>query len=470
MLLQYLFPPEVEEDNPNIVLHYLYYGVLVSFVLCILVAGYFGFLAIQDRFLQKNLIAGFVYNLLMAILFAIGLIHLHRGRFQQVLKFIVLLGLSGIALSAIIFGDGFYDVTFAFIFSLLAVSGPFISKRSLYLIGAVGILIIVISYYVAWSNPALGHFPPPTIAKLTRYLSAIIIATLFLQATIDQLRLKSDLLELRQQELEKKQAELTEFQNKLIQLVEERTAELLKAKTEAEKASKSKSTFLANISHELRTPLNAIIGYSEMIEEDSILQNDRQQLAEDARKIKGAGNHLLKLINNILDLSKIEEQELQIHAEVVHLNTIVDEVLFFIMPLLENNNNRFHLEEQDENIMLWADPLRVKQILLNLLSNAAKFTENGEIHLRLSSDVAGKEEFAQIEIKDSGIGIDRSKLDDIFIPFHQIENVLTRKYTGTGLGLSLTKHLIELMHGSIIVESNPGQGSTFTVLIPLYNR
>ena len=240
---------------------------------------------------------------------------------------------------------------------------------------------------------------------------------------------------------------------------------LQQAKEAAESASRSKSAFLANMSHELRTPLNAIIGYSEMLEEDA-LELGQEDFVPDLQKIRKAGRHLLELINDILDLSKIEAGKMDIFVEAFPVNALIEEVKATIAPIVNKNNNKLKITG-DLSGEMQADKTKVRQTLFNLLSNAAKFTENGTITLHTMREQMGAEgEWIQFQVKDTGIGMTPSQIETLFEPFTQADATTTRKYGGTGLGLAISRRFCNIMGGDIMVESVENQGSTFTVFLP----
>jgi signal transduction histidine kinase/CheY-like chemotaxis protein len=231
---------------------------------------------------------------------------------------------------------------------------------------------------------------------------------------------------------------------------------------ELEAASQHKSAFLANMSHELRTPLNAVIGYSEMLHE--MAEDEGQgQFLPDLEKIRDAGRHLLQLINDILDLSKIEAGKMDLYLEEVDVTALVDEVRAIVTMLAAAGGNRFEIVRPTTLGTLYTDRTKLKQSLLNLLSNASKFTHEGRIVLELR---ATEEELSFI-VADSGIGMTEEQLGRLFQAFSQADASTTRRYGGTGLGLAITKHFCELLGGRIDVESAPGSGSTFTITLPV---
>ena len=240
--------------------------------------------------------------------------------------------------------------------------------------------------------------------------------------------------------------------------------ELLAARRASEAANSAKSQFLANMSHELRTPLNAIIGYSEMLEEEAA-ERGHEDYVPDLQKIRAAGRHLLALINDVLDLSKIEAGKMELHLDTFELKPAVDAVATTVQPLIEKNGNTLKLELVGELGAIRADVTRVRQILFNLLSNASKFTERGTITLRVhrSNDLPT----VVFEVRDTGIGMTPEQLGRLFQAFSQAETSTASKYGGTGLGLAISKMFAEMMGGTIAVASEPGVGTTFTVRLPV---
>ena len=240
----------------------------------------------------------------------------------------------------------------------------------------------------------------------------------------------------------------------------------LEARAEAEAASRSKSSFLANMSHELRTPLNAIIGYSEILAEDATDRGDDGSV-KDLQKIQSAGKHLLGLINSILDLSKIEAGRMDVYLEQVNLTQLIDEVRVIIQPLIEKNGNRLVIECAPDIGSMRTDLTKVKQSLINLLSNAAKFTENGEVGLAIARQTGpAGDPHVLFKVSDSGIGMTEEQMGRLFEAFAQADSSTTRNFGGTGLGLAITKRFAALLGGSINVASKPGAGSTFTLDLP----
>jgi signal transduction histidine kinase/DNA-binding response OmpR family regulator len=242
----------------------------------------------------------------------------------------------------------------------------------------------------------------------------------------------------------------------------ERQRELEELTDEAQSANRAKSQFLANMSHELRTPMNAIIGYSEMLTDDAE-DSGLDQFVPDLKKIRTAGKQLLALINDILDLSKIEAGKVELYYEQFDLRDMINDVANISEPLAAKNSNKLIINIPDGG--MYSDLTRVRQILFNLLSNACKFTESGTVELTVTSDAA-MEGFTTFQVKDSGIGMTPEQISKVFEAFAQADSSTTRRYGGTGLGLAITKKFCEMMGGTISVESEPGKGTRFTVRLP----
>jgi signal transduction histidine kinase len=249
-------------------------------------------------------------------------------------------------------------------------------------------------------------------------------------------------------------------------LLEERTHQLELARDAAEAANSSKSQFLANMSHELRTPLNAIIGYSDLLIEEAE-ELDAQDLVPDLDKIRSSGKHLLGLINDVLDLSKIEAGKMEMSLETFEVRDVVSAVAAMVRPLVEKNGNVLEMSIASDVGTMHADLTRVRQILLNLLGNASKFTSKGTVSLAVTREDSKEREWIVFAVRDTGIGMTPEQLSRLFQPFTQADPSTTRKYGGTGLGLSISQRLSRLMNGTISVVSEPGMGSIFTVRLPV---
>lgn len=264
-------------------------------------------------------------------------------------------------------------------------------------------------------------------------------------------------------DLRDREKEISEAHNELEIRIAERTAELAVARDQALAANRTKSVFLANMSHELRTPLNAIIGYCELLAEIADEKNYEEAKA-DLQNIHVAGTHLLKIINNVLDLSKIEAGKVEFEITEFNVSDLIQEVVSNVRPLVDRNANTIEVEFPDDLGTMYADKTKVRQILINIMGNAAKFTENGFISLKVEKQKIGSN--IVFSIADTGIGISEKNRVKLFDEFTQADASTTRKFGGTGLGLSISKHHCELMGGDIILESQLGKGSTFTVILP----
>jgi len=266
-------------------------------------------------------------------------------------------------------------------------------------------------------------------------------------------------------DLRKNEVQLKKARAELEHRVEQRTAELAIARDDALDASQTKSKFLASISHELRTPLNAILGYSELLLEDAI-DNKNKDLQEDLEKINSAGSHLLSLINNVLDLSKIEAGKMPLNLEWFEIEPFLSDIIGSLHSLSSKSGNAIDLDCDEKVKSMYADKTKVRQILINLISNATKFAPNTKIRISVSHSYENGQEFLVYTVSDQGAGIHPDSLPNLFEEFSQLDPIQSNTQKGTGLGLAICQKYCSQMGGLIYVDSELGVGTTFTVKLP----
>ena len=262
-----------------------------------------------------------------------------------------------------------------------------------------------------------------------------------------------------------REQKLAEWNLNLESTVAQRTSELAQAVKMAEAANRTKSAFLANMSHELRTPMNAIIGYSEMLAEEAA-ENGQEGFVPDLQKIQSAGKHLLELINDVLDLSKIESGKMTLYCENIDIAAMVRDIESTMLPVVQKNGNTLTVEMPEDIGVMQSDLTKIRQTLFNLIGNAAKFTKAGQIRLTVGSHTKSRRQFITFAISDTGIGMKPDQLGRLFESFTQADESTTRQYGGTGLGLAISRRFCRMLGGDIEAQSKLRKGSTFTVTLP----
>ncbi len=449
------FPKPVDRELQEKI-DYIYNALAVGISVCLSVvflSPLFYFYA--QSFTTQNLIISISAPLFLVFGCFISYRSLKKLEIERSLT--ILLSFVIIAFAAAIFGspDGFYDPGMFASALVMTVVSSYASRSSLSLFTYASIAILTIEYLLEVNGIKVTPHPEPPLFHLVIYIIFIFGCRWFLTSLVTGFMEQAE-------ELRKSRDDLEVYKSHLERKVEDRTTELIIEKNRAEEANSAKSKFLASMSHELRTPLNAIIGYSELIEEELIESNANPEATKDVAKVRTAAKNLLGLINNILDLSKVEANQIDFCIQPVLIQVIFKELEALLMPIFQAKQNEFVIESYPSELYLEADPQILKQILINLLSNANKFTHRGTIKL------AVKEFESEIclSIQDNGIGIKEDFILKLFEPFSQADGEYNREYEGTGLGLSITKKFVEKMDGRILVESEYGVGTTFFVYLP----
>ena len=358
---------------------------------------------------------------------------------------------------------GFHDPGLYFVSALLILASLFVSEWALRFHTIIIIGIFGMAFVLERTGVKQTGWPMPTWHELLTIATAFFLTQLLLSRTLFVLRQQSE-------QLSQQKDEILRYQTQLEEMVQSRTSDLIQEKNRAIRANLAKSQFLANMSHELRTPLNAIIGYGELVVDglnDDVGYHNQLAHAENIEKDVGrivlAGGNLLGLINHVLDFSKIEANQMTIRIEKVNVLRVVNEAVALINPLLSKMGNKIVVKNIDSNLYAYGDMQKLRQVLINLIGNANKFTDNGSIVILAETEV----DYVAISVVDTGIGIEPHFIGQLFQPFVQAENDFSRQFEGTGLGLAISKRFIELMNGTIDVESVVGQGTSFTVQLPV---
>lgn len=373
-------------------------------------------------------------------------------------------------LAMAIFTPVLWALTVVFCILSVVLALPFVSSDHLLRLLYVASGILVVGAVSTLIDPPLPleQVPDLLVTSLAAFAALVgAVLCMFsirqsngrLTATLDDTRAANDALRVSELSLERKVAERTD---ELVQSHED----LAVARDAALHASRAKSDFLANMSHELRTPLNAIIGYGEMLQEE-VGENDHTEYSSDLDRIVGSGRLLLSLINDVLDLSKIEAGKMEVHIEEFDLEAFARDIESTVTPLVNKNANTIEHRAGGTLGTMRSDPTKVRQVLFNLLSNASKFTRDGVITLEVEREVVPDgEDWITFRVRDTGIGMTAEQQGRVFEAFSQAEETTARDYGGTGLGLAITQQFCEILGGSVTCESTPGVGSTFEVRLP----
>ena len=419
--------PSVYEHEDEVDIQYVrivWYSYLLALILCSPLVVIFLLQVPPDW----PLIGALLFSVLASL---IGLSLVKRQKVQMSVS----LGLSLMYTSlllGVLFESGLNDIGVQAFYPLLILVGLLMSRRSLEIFGGVTFIWLIALIYLESSG-----FYSDRVDPYSPLIKGLIISFCFMLNLI-----------------------IIRFSVQRILLVND---QLKIAKQKAENANQLKSQFLATMSHELRTPLNAIIGYSEVI-----LEEDRddpflgEDTVEDVTRIRKSGEALLSLINDILNLSRIEAGHVDFNIEEFDVASLMKDAIYIARPMLNKNGNSITFTNEAADTVISSDLQKVYQSLLNLLSNAAKYTENGAVAVLVSADSS----HVAVSISDTGIGIAAEKIEHIFEPFYQEDGSLSRAYEGSGLGLAITKEFVEMLGGEILVESEVGKGTTFTVQLP----
>lgn len=378
-----------------------------------------------------------------------GYIALDRHRSRLTIAVIVWFYFTAILFVIQVFSLGVRSPLFNLVYILMVFTGFLLGNRQLFLMAGFAI-VANLSFY---AQEQLGWMALLGTSADFDDLLAINFSIVMMAALIWRIHIA----------FERRSIEVNQYQFHLEQLVTQKTAALQTALTAAENANQAKSSFLATMSHELRTPLNAIIGYTEMAQEELLDGEITEDALQDLARVEASGRHLLGMINTILDLSKVEAGKEDLRIESLPIDSLVTDVSQISFPEVERSGNRLIIDVCSKCPSVKADRQKLTQILLNLIGNATKFTQDGEITLSVHSSL---NRLVHFTVRDTGIGLPEDKVELIFKPFQQLDNSYSRQYGGSGLGLAISKKYSEMMGGDIYAENHPDGGAQFRLTLP----
>ncbi len=392
----------------------------------------------------------FVVSAVILCIFGTGNLGLNKGYYHIVAPLMVWGSFIVAILGVQILDLGFYSPLFYMVFTSIIFAGFFLGSRHLWLLTSFACVSMAWFYIQENMGWKVTGFPAPRIDFLIMNILLMLVTAYSTHRIV--------------LELVRQSVELHHYKDHLEELVDDRTTKLETALGEAEAANRAKGVFLATMSHELRTPLNAIIGYTEMTEEELLEGVISDDVVQDVGRIKSSSQHLLHIINMVLNLSKIEAGEEVANFSFISVEELVRDVSQFSRSLVTQSQNEFAVTMGvDPDTMVEVDVQKLVQVLLNLIGNANKFTERGKIELEISADP--RSGFVEFKVLDDGIGLPEDQLKNLFQPFQQIENSFNRRYDGTGLGLAISKNYCDLMGAEISAANRPSGGACFAVKV-----